>query len=49
MAPIFVTIGAATLAAAFLVFAWTMQKRRDRSGRPSDDSDDAVVGFFPGS
>jgi hypothetical protein len=49
VAPIFVTIGADTLAAAFLAFAWTMQKRLNRSGQANDDSDDAIVGMFPGS
>jgi hypothetical protein len=48
MPPVFVTIGSAALAAAFLVFAWTMQHRQRRNGRPCDDSDDAVVTFFPG-
>jgi hypothetical protein len=48
MTPIFAIIGSAALAAALLSFAWTMQKRQRRNGRANDDSDDAVVGMFPG-
>jgi heme O synthase-like polyprenyltransferase len=36
------------LAAALLAFAWTMPHRLNRSGRANDDSDDAIVGMFPG-
>ncbi len=42
MATLFVTIGSATLAAAFLAFAWA--HRKSRGGRGADDSDDAIVG-----
>lgn len=43
-----VIIGAVT-AAVLLAFALTMHHRRTRSGRPDDDSDDAIVGMFPGT
>ena len=46
MAPIFVIAGSLTLAAAMLVFAWTMQHRQWRNGRVDDCDDDAIVASF---
>jgi hypothetical protein len=48
LAFIFVTIGSTALAATLLAFAWGMQRRQSRLGRANDDSDDAIVGMFPG-
>ncbi len=48
MVPVLVTIASATLAGAFLAFAWTMQRRQRAKGRVDDDSDGAIVGMFPG-
>jgi hypothetical protein len=48
MAPILWTVGGAALAVALLAFAWIMQHRRTRAGVVDDDSDDAIVGMFPG-
>ena len=48
MGPVFVVIGSVALAAAFLAFAWTMQRRQSRNVAAHVDSDeDAIVGMFP--
>ena len=50
MGSVFVVIGSVTLAAAFLAFAWAMERRQRRNGTANDDSDDeAIVGMFPRS
>jgi hypothetical protein len=47
MSPTFVIIGSSMLAAALLVFAWTMQHRQSRNGRVNDECDDeAIVATF---
>jgi hypothetical protein len=43
----FVTLGSAMLGAAFLAFAWAMQRRQCRNGVANDTDDDAIVGMFP--
>jgi hypothetical protein len=48
MGSVFVVIGSVTLAAAFLAFAWAMERRQRRNGTANDDSgDEAIVGMFP--
>jgi hypothetical protein len=45
---IFVIVGSAALATAFLAFAWEMLRRQWRNGPTSDDSYEADIGMYPG-